>query len=207
MITSPSQTDGVVSRVHMDSSFLVVVGVGLFCVPVWRLHAPDGRLAAFDQREWPNGRNLGLCALDAARAMGGAWLLETGLPGLPHFVNHGEWVWQLALALAVGLGLIVQTFSWTDDDHVQAPVVFLGAVAVVLVDPVVVMLVAALSIGAALALRAWSGLFLAASLGTVVLGWLLNSQSWPRVIFVGAVFFLPVVLSILAGRHMGWPRK
>jgi hypothetical protein len=191
----------------MDSSFIVAVGVGLFCVPVWRLHAPDGRLAAFDQREWPSGRNLALVVLDAVRAAGGASLLNWGLPELPHFANHGEWVWQLVLALLVGLGLAIQTFAWTDEDHVQAPIVFLAGVGAVLVDPVVAMLVATLAIGAALALRAWSGFFLAAALGTVLIGWLLNEQTWPRVIFIGAVMVVPVVLSVLAGRHIGWPRK
>jgi hypothetical protein len=191
----------------MSPPFLVVLGVGLLLVPVWRLRAPDGRLAAFDQREWPTGRNLALVLLDMARAAGGAWVLSLGMPELPHFAHHSEWVWQAALALVVGLGLVVQTFVWHDEDHVQAPVAFLAGVAAVLVDPVVLLLVGPLAAGVALALRAWSGVFMTATVGTILIGWLLNAQSWSRVVFVGAVMIFPVVVSVLAGRHMGWPRK
>ncbi|MEY4488127.1 MAG: hypothetical protein RIQ79_635 [Verrucomicrobiota bacterium] len=191
----------------MLSSLLVVLAIGLFCLPIWRLHAPDGRLAAFDQREWPTGRNLVLVLLDLARALGGAWLLAKGIPDLPLLNNEHEWLPDLGISIAVGLGLIVQTFGWTDEDHVQAPLVFVAGVAAVLVDPVVAALVGALAIGAALALRAWSAVFLAVCVGTILIGWLLNAQSWSRVIFLGVAMGLPVVLSILAGRHMGWPRK
>ena len=191
----------------MSSPFLVVVGVGLFFVPVWRLRSPEGRLAGFDQREWPTGRNLILVLLDFLRAMGGAWALDAGLAGLPHFAHHSEWVWQLVLALLTGLGLVVASLVWRDEDHLQAPLPFLAGAMVVLIDPTVLLLVAPLSIGVALALRAWSGLFLTATVGMILIGWLLNAQSWSRVIFSGAVIIFPVVLSVLMGRHMGWPRK
>jgi hypothetical protein len=191
----------------MSSSFQVVLAVGLYCLPVWRLHLPAGRLAAFDQREWPRGRNFLLVLLDGARAVAGAWLLAKEVPGLPQMAQAQEWMPDLVIAGVVGLGLVVQTFAWTDEDHVQAPVIFMAGVAGVLLDPVVAALVGALAIGAALALRAWSGVFIVASMGTVLLGWLLHTQSWSRVIFLGVVFGLPMVLSILAGRHMGWPRK
>jgi len=191
----------------MSPSFLVVAGVGLLLVPVWRLREPEGRLAAFDQREWPTGRNLGLVLLDGLRAAGGAKVLSIGLPALPHLASHSEWVGQAVLGLIVGLGLVVNTLVWTDDDHVHAPVAFLAGVVAVLVDPVVLLLVAPLAAGVALALRAWSGIFMTATVGLILLGWLLGAQSWSRVVFVGAVMIFPVVISILAGRHMGWPRK
>lgn len=191
----------------MSPSFLVVAGVGLLLVPVWRLREPEGRLAAFDQREWPTGRNLGLVLLDGLRAAVGAKILSIGLPALPHFASHSEWVWQAVLGLIVGLGLVVNTLVWTDEDHVLAPVAFLAGVMAVLVDPVVLLLVAPLAAGVALALRAWSGIFMTATVGLILLGWLLSAQSWSRVVFVGAVMIFPVVISILAGRHMGWPRK
>jgi hydrogenase-4 membrane subunit HyfE len=191
----------------MLSSLLVVLGLGLFLLPIWRLHAPDARLAAFDQREWPKGRNLLLALLDLARASGGAWLLAKGMPELPLLSSENEWMPDLVISAIVALGLTVQTFAWTDEDHVQAPVVFVAGVAAVLVAPAVAALVGVLAIGASLALRAWSGVFLAASVGTILIGWLLNVQSPSRVIFLGVALGLPVVLSILAGRHMGWPRK
>jgi hypothetical protein len=191
----------------MSPSFLVVVGVGLFCVPLWRLRSPDGRLSGFDQREWPVGRNLFLVVLDLLRAMGGAWSLANGLPELPHFAHHSEWVWQLVLALMVGLGLVISSLVWHDEDHVQAPLPFLAGTMLVLIDSTVLLLVAPLAIGVALALRAWSGVFFTSMIGMMLIGWLLNAQSWSRVIFTGAVIIFPVVLSILMGRHMGWPRK
>jgi hypothetical protein len=181
--------------------------VGLLFVPVWRLRAPDSRLAAFDQREWPTGRNLLLVLLDVGRAAGGAWVLSLGLPELPHFIHHSEWVWQAVLGILVGLGLGVQTLVWYDEDHVQAPLAFLVGVALVLINPVVLLLAGPLAIGVSLALRAWSGIFLTATLGTILIGWLLDMQSWSRVVFVGAVMIIPMVFSVLAGRHMGWPRK
>lgn len=191
----------------MSPSLSVVLGVGLLFSPLWLLHGPDARLAAFDQKEWPRGRNLMLVFLDAARAALGAWLLASGMPDLPHMANAPVWAPELALAGVVGVALTIQTLAWRDEDHVQAPVVFLGGLAAVLFDPVVAVLVLPLAVGAALALRAWSGVFLAASLGAVGIGWMLNAQSWGRVIFVGAVLGCPVLVSILAGRHMAWPRK
>jgi len=191
----------------MVYSFYVVLGMGLLLLPLWFWHGPDARLAAFDQREWPKGLNLLLALLDLGRAAGGAYLLQLGLPELPILANHSEWRVELVLAGIITLGLVVQTLAWHDEDHVQAPVAFLAGVTLILVDLRVVGLAGALALGASFAVRAWSMLFFAASAGTVLIGWLLSFQSWPRVIFLGVALAVPPVVSVMAGRHMGWPRK
>jgi hypothetical protein len=191
----------------MSSSVSLVLALVLLWFPLWLLHAPTARLAGFDQRAWPAGRNVFLCILDALRASIGAWLLLGCLPELARVAPLGRWQDAAFLAGAVAVGLLIQTLVWRDEDHAFTPVLYLLGVAAAVAHPVVLVIALPLAIGGALALRAWSAGLLAGGLGLAGVGLAVSQQDWRRSLLVGVAFCLPVLVSVMAGRHLGWPRK
>jgi hypothetical protein len=191
----------------MLSYILVTVGALLWLFPLWCFHAPGARLGNFDQRAWPKGRNLGLAIFDVVRAAVGANFLARGLPGLPTIPGAPSWMPEVWLAVTFGVALGAQAFYWRDEDHVRAPVeFFLGAV-LILVHPLVLFIGLPLGVGAALAVRAWSAGFIGAGLGVAGVSLMVEAADWRRGLLLGAMANLPVVLSVMAGRHIGAPRK
>lgn len=191
----------------MSSQVLLVLGSVLLAWPLWLFRVRGARLSGFDQRAWPKGRNLLLSVLDAARASVGAWVLMKGLPGLRHIEGLGRWQEAALLGGAVGLGLAIQCLSWWDDDFVFAPVPYLLGVVAAVAHPIVLIIVLPLWIGGALAIRAWAAGFLAAGIGFGGVGLAVTEQDWRRAILIGLTFCVPVVTSVMAGRHLGWPKK
>ena len=191
----------------MESYFLLAAAALLWLFPLWAFHAKDARLGNFDQREWPKGRNLLFAFIDVVRAAVGANFLLRGLDGLPSPAGAPVWIGEVWLMAAFGLALAVQAMSWRDEDHVRAPVeFFLGAV-LVMIHPIVLLIGLPLGIGAALAVRAWSAGFIGAGLGLAGVSMLVEASDWRRGLLIGAITNVPVVLSLLAGRHIGAPRK
>jgi len=164
-------------------------------------------LGNFDQRGWPQGRNLVLTVIDLVRAAVGANLLARGFPGLKGPRGAPEWLGEVWLAVALAVALAVQTLSWRDEDHVRAPVAFLLGAMLVLIHPLVLVIGLPLAIGAALAVRAWSAGFLGAGVALAGVGLVIEAQDLRRALLLGAAVNIPVIVSVLAGRHMGAPRK
>lgn len=187
--------------------FLVLGGSFLWLFPLWLFHAKGARLGNFDQRSWPQGNNLALTIVDVVRAAVGANLMARGLTGLPVPRGAPEWLGEVWLAAAVAVALAVQTLSWRDEDYVQAPVAFLLGALLVLVHPVVLAIGLLLAVGTALAVRAWSAGFIGAGVGLAGVGLVYTAQDLRRALLLALVVNIPVVVSVMTGRHMGAPRK
>lgn len=191
----------------MSSSVSVALALFLLWFPLWVLHARTARLAGFDQRAWPAGRNVILAILDALRASVGAWLLMHWLPEVARVAPLGRWQDSAFLAGAVAVGLLIQTLAWCDEDHAFTPVPYMLGLVAAVAHPLVLVIALPLAIGGALALRAWSAGLLAGGLGLAGVGLAVTQQDWRRSLLVGVVCCLPVLVSVMAGRHLGWPRK
>jgi hypothetical protein len=64
-----------------------------------------------------------------------------------------------------------------------------------------------LAVGGALALRAWSAGFIAGGAGLLLAGLAVEQQDWHISSLVGLALGAPVLLSVLAGRHLGWAKR
>ena len=64
-----------------------------------------------------------------------------------------------------------------------------------------------LAVGAALAVRAWSAGFIGAGVAVAGVGLMIETQDVRRALLLGVAVNVPVVVSVMAGRHMGGPRK
>ena len=148
---------------------------------------------------------LAIC--DVLRAAAGAGLLVRMPVDLPVLDGLGVWENPLLVGVAVALGFAVQTLVWRDDDHAFAPVAFGLGVAATAMHPLVLAIALPLAIGTAIAVRAWAAGFIAAGVGLVGVGLAVEQQDWRLGLFVGTAFFVPVLISLMAGRHLGWPRK
>lgn len=191
----------------MSSLALVVIASLLLLFPLWVFRAPNSRLGSFEQRGWPTGRNLLLTIIDVLRASLGAGLLIKGLLGMAAAGRWTGWRPEIVLALGIGLALFVQTLSWRDEDSVHAPIGFLLGALVALIHPLVLVLVLPVAIGAPLALRAWAGCFLGTGVALIGVGMLIELQDWRRTLLLGVVVTLPVLVSVMVGRHMGAARE
>ena len=191
----------------MSPLLYIIVAAVLWLFPLWSFHGPKARLGGFDQRAWPTGRNLLFTVIDLVRASFGGWLLVRGLAGMPSWPINSVWMAEAWLALALGIALTAQAFYWQTEDYLQAPVVFLIGALTAIVHPTVLLLGMPLAIGAALALRAWSACFVGASFGLIGVGLVVTEQDWRRTALLGAAVNMPVLISMLAGRHLGGARK
>jgi ascorbate-specific PTS system EIIC-type component UlaA len=68
-------------------------------------------------------------------------------------------------------------------------------------------LVLPVAIGAPLALRAWAGFFFGTAAALIGVGMLIEAQDWRRTLLLGSVVALPVLVSMMVGRHMGAARE
>lgn len=191
----------------MTHAALLALGLGLLLFPLWLLRARASRLAGFDQRAWPRGLNLPLAFADAGRAYAGAWLVLRGLPGLDRVVALGRWQEAAFMAAAVAAGLLIQTLAWRDEDFVFAPVPYLLGLLAAFSHPIVLVIVLPLAIGSAMAVRAWAAGLLGGGIGLAAVGLAVTQQDWRLGLLCGVAFCLPVLVSAMAGRHLGWPRK
>lgn len=191
----------------MTHTVFIVLGLGLLLFPLWLLRARGSRLAGFDQREWPKGRNLLLFLVDALRSSGAVWLLMQGLPGLKKVPGLGVWQDAAVLGGAIAIGLLVQAFAWRDEDFAFAPVPYMLGLLSIIAHPIVLVIVLPLALGASMALRAWAAGLLACGAGLAAVGLAVTQQDWRVGLLVGVAFFMPVLGSVMAGRHLGWPRK
>jgi hypothetical protein len=191
----------------MPPLFFQILGILLLFFPLWTLRAKGARLGGFDHRVWPGGRNLVLAIFDVLRAAAGAGLLVRRPVDLPMLEGLGIWANPLVVGIAVALGFAVQSLAWRDDDHAFAPVAFGLGVAATAMHPLVLVIVLPLAIGTAIAVRAWAAGFIAAGVGLVGVGLVVEQQDWRLGLLVGTAFFVPVMISLMAGRHLGWPRK
>ena len=149
-----------------------------------------------------------LAIADLLRAsLGGALLAysATSLPSGPFEPSWGPAIW---MACALAAALSANAFSWRDEDYLLAPVVFLlGAMPALQLHPIVLIMTVPLAIGGALAVRAWTAGLIGAGLGLIGVGMLVEQQDWRRSLLLGFAMMTPVVLSMLAGRHLATPRK
>lgn len=173
-------------------------------LPVWWLRGRGSRLVGFERRAWPSSaRALVLTVADVLRAALGAGLLLRNLPELARIERLGSWQDPAALALAVAAGLMVQTLAWRDEDFSFAPAFCALGIAAVVAHPIVLAISLPLAIGGALALRAWAGGFLAAGSGLALVGLAVEQQDWRMSLLAGLALCTPVLVSVLAGRHLG----
>lgn len=196
------------SLFSMTPHVSIALGLGLLLLPLWSLRARNSRLVGFEQRAWPSGaRSVALTIVDVVRAALGAGLLIRHLPELQRFEWLGHWQDATALAVAATGGLLVQTLVWRDDDFSFAPVFYGLGLAAVVAHPIVLAISLPLALGGALALRAWAGGFLGAGAGLAAVGLAVEQQDWRRSLLMGLVLCSPVLVSVLAGRHLGSPKK
>lgn len=186
-------------------SFLVLAFLALLLwwFPLWVFRAPKSRLGNFDQRGWPQGRNLALSVADVVRAAVGAALLIKAVAG----AGLRPWEGCGALAGALAVALVVQTWAWHDEDYLQAPVAFVLGALVPFAHPLLLAISLPAAVGGALAFRGWSGAFLCGGAVFAGVGFLLPAQDWRISLLVGAVVNLPVFLPVAAGRHLGGVRR
>ncbi len=111
------------------------------------------------------------------------------------------------MSVAAALGLLIQTLVWRDEDFVFAPVPYALGLLAGLAHPIVLVIVLPLAIGSAMAVRAWAAGLLAGGVGLAAVGLAVTQQDWRLGLLSGISFCLPVLISAMAGRHMGWPRK
>lgn len=185
----------------------LIVALLIWFFPLWALRAKNAKLGGFDQRTWPRERNLVLSVFDVARAWIGGDLLGRGMGAFPDWPLDMAWNGELWLAVAFAIALAVQAFSWRNEDYLLAPATFVIGALVALVQPAVLLIGLPLGIGAGLAIRAWSAGFIGAALGVAGVGMVVETQDWRRTLLLGAALTTPVWLSVLAGRHLGGPRK
>lgn len=185
----------------------VAVGLGLLWLPLWLLRKRGARLSGFDQRTWPKGVNLPISVLDAVRASAGTWVLIHVAPDLPKVAGLGRWQEAAFLGAAIAIGLVIQTLAWRDEDFVFTPVPYLLGIVSAVAHPIVLVIALPLAVGSALALRAWAAGLLAGGAGLAAVGLAVTEQDWRRAVFVGVAICFPVLTSVMAGRHMGWPQK
>jgi hypothetical protein len=188
-------------------TFPVAIGVGLALLlfPLWKLRGRNLRLAGFEQRGWPSGgRAIFLAVIDPCRAAVGTALLLRNVSQLERLEWLGRWQDPATLAAAVALGLIVQTLAWRDEDFAFAPMLYALGVAAIVAHPLVLGISLPLAIGGSLALRAWAGGFLGAGAGLGLVGLAVEQQDWRVSLLVGVALCMPVLASVLAGRHLGW---
>ncbi len=192
----------------MTPNVSIALGLGLLLFPLWLLRGRNSRLVGFEQRTWPSGvRNVALTIADVLRAAVGAGLLIRHLPDLQRIEWLAHWQNASMLALAVLAGLVVQVLSWRDDDFALAPVFYGLGIAAVVAHPIVLAISLPLALGGALALRAWAGGFLAAGGGLAAVGLAVEQQDWRQSLLVGIALCSPVLVSVLAGRHLGSMKK
>ncbi len=186
----------------------LALAIGLLLLPLWWLRVSNARLVDFERRGWPSGwRSVLLCIVDPLRAAAGAGLLLHYLPAMERIELFGVWQDPILLASVVTLGLIVQTLAWRDEDFAFAPVLFALGVAAVVAHPIVLAISLPLALGGAFAFRAWAGGFFGGGIGLAVVGLAVEQQEWRNSLLVGVAFFMPILFSVLAGRHLGWPKK
>ena len=145
--------------------------------------------------------------LDAGRASVGAWLVLQAVSTMPAVEALGRWQEAVYIAAAVALGLVAQALAWRDEDYLLAPVTFALGVVAVVAHPVVLAIALPLALGGALAIRAWAAGFLACGAGLLVAGLAVEQQDWRVSSLVGLSFGAPVLVSVLAGRHLGWAKR
>ena len=188
-------------------AFLLLAAPLLFS-PLWVWRAKGSKLGGFDQRVWPGGRNLVITLADLVRAGLGSWALLRGVEVLPQIPGApADWMAHAWVAFVLGVALAVQAGSWRNEDHLHAPMAFLAGSCGVLVHPLVLALMLPLAIGSALAVRAWSACILAAGIGMAAIGLAVEQQDWRRTLFLGLAVNVPVLLAVMAGRHLGSTRK
>lgn len=197
----------VVGSFCMTHSVLIVSGLGLLCFPLWLLRPRGIGLSGFDQRGWPRGLALLLAVIDVARASAGAWLLLRALPHLPQIAVLGRWQAPAFVAAAVAVGLLVQTLTWRDEDFVFAPVPYALGLVVAIAHPIVLAIILPMAVGSAMAIRAWAAGLLGLGVGLAAVGLAVTQQDWRIGLLCGIAFCFPVLVSAMAGRHLGWPRK
>lgn len=198
----------VLGSFSMPQKVSIVVGLILLCFPLWLARVRGARLSGFDQRAWPKGRNLLLAVLDTFRASAAAWILVNVFRELPPNDALGRWFEPALMAGAVAIGLVIQTLAWLDEDYVLAPVPFLVGVLAVVAHPIVLVIVLPLWIGSSLAVRSWASGFIAGGMGVAGVGLAVSQQEdWRLTVLIGLTFFVPVLTSVMAGRHLGWPKK
>ena len=186
-------------------TFVLSLLVALLCwfFPLWIFRAPKSRIGNFEQRRWPEGRNLFLLFFDVARAaVGGAMALRAlqSSSGL-------AWPEVIGLGVAAAVAFCLQSLVWSDEDYLMAPVAFaLGAV-VALANPWVLLLALPAAIGGAMAFRGWSGGLLAGGVVLAGAGLLVPAQDWRITGFLGMACVAPVLLSVFMGRHLGAIRR
>lgn len=202
-------TNAVVPCFLLFMAFSPTLAAGLFLLvfPLWAFRAKGARLVGFEQRAWPSGRNLALAMLDAGRASVGASLVLRSVSTLPAMEVLGRWQEPVYIAAAIALGLVSQALAWRDEDYLFAPVSYALGVVAVLAYPVVLVIALPLAVGGALALRAWAAGFLAGGAGLMGAGLAVEQQDWRVSSLLGLAFGTPVLVSVLAGRHLGWARR
>ncbi len=191
----------------MPPILLPAVALFVWFFPLWAFRAQNAKLGGFDQRGWPRGRNLVLSVFDAARAWMGADLLMRSLGSIPEWPFPPSWNPQLWVGLAFGAALLVQAFVWRNEDYLMAPIWFVLGALPALVHVHVLLIGLPLGIGAALAIRAWSAGLIGAGVGVAGVGTVVLEQDWKLSLLLGLTLTLPIWASMLAGRHLGAPRK
>ncbi len=191
---------------RMLNHWLLTAFVLLF-LPIGLLLPRSSPLAGYERGTWPGGWSILVLLLDPFRAGIGAWCLLRGMGPLVDrigFLHTGE---AIVLGCVFFVGVVLQTVSRMDEDYVFAPFAYVGAVLIFFCGPVVALPAIVLGLGSAMAMRVWTPFFFGAGMVVLILGPITNPQTWQPAIAVGLACMVPPLLAVMAGRHMGFPRR
>ncbi len=184
-----------------------IVGLALLWFPVGLLLCKTAKLAGYERGSWPGGWPLVVVMLDPLRAAIGAWALLQGIEPLVELIGHGADGRAVLLGVATAVGVVIQTVSCKDEDFVYSPFAYTAGVLTFFLGPLTAIPAIILGIGSTVAMRVWTAFFMAAGLLSAILGAALAKGDWLTPLLVGLAVMLPPLVTVMLGRHMGFPRR
>ncbi|MFH1496991.1 MAG: hypothetical protein ABII82_04115 [Verrucomicrobiota bacterium] len=145
--------------------------------------------------------------LDPVRAAVGAWMFLQGIVPLSERIGLGASGDAILMGAVFGIGIVVQTLARRDEDYVFSPFGYTAGVVMFFCGPIVAVPAIILGIGSAVAMRVWTPFFFGIAVICLILGPVTNQNAWPTQIATGMACLLPPLVSVMAGRHMGFPRR
>lgn len=185
----------------------LIVGLALLWFPIGLLVLNTAKLAGYERGSWPDGWPLVVVMLDPLRAAIGAWALLQGIEPLVERIGHGTEGRAVLLGVATAVGVLIQTVSLKDEDFVYSPFAYTAGVLTFFLGPLTAIPAIILGIGSSVAMRVWTAFFVAAGLLSAMLGAALAKGDWLTPVLVGLAVMMPPLVTVMMGRHMGFPRR
>ncbi len=185
----------------------ILAALCLLLFPVGLLLPRAPSLAGYEHGSRPGGWCLVVLLLDPLRAGAGAWCLLQGMGPLVERIGLGHTGEAILLGGVFAVGVVAQTLGRFDEDYVFSPFGYVAGVLLFFTGPAVAVPALVLGLGSTVAMRAWSVFFFAAGMTCLILGPMTHPGGWQTPLAVGLACMLPPLVAVMAGRHMGFPRR